>query len=603
MQARSTIGFCVVAAQFGCSTLSIGRNAGSMGSRLKRGGSTNRRHRGASSRGRGRQFTRMNQQTPFDPFAGPKIMPRVPPATLHEKGVSILWFRNDLRLRDNAAFALANTASIMFPVYVFDVTQFGEEYLSPHGFQRTGPFRAHFLKQAVLDVRENLMLRGSDMLVRTGHPIEILEELIENLLANGIDTIHFVAHKETTYEEVRFENAVEDKLKQLSERHNATIDAHWLWGATMHHIDDIPFNAGGSGVPATFTEYRKWVESEDGPDVRDEVEVPEQLKKYPFGLMLKNDIPSLGEDLGVAGVGEPNDYPFPDHRAVMGFVGGPTAVEQRVKEYIWEAYGLEVYKEVRNGSGTRNYSSKFSPWLALGCLSPRTVFWEVKKFERNVVANESTYWMIFELMTRDYFHWVAASVGAKLFALNGYSGRSHNEKSIWQLPNGHITPKHRERLQKWIDGETGAPFVDASMRELRYTGFMSNRGRQNVASFLINDLEFPDWRAGAEYFESTLIDHDVASNWCNWAYIAGVGSDPRGGRKFNVVKQSYDYDADGWFIQGWCPELAQVPAPFIHEPHLLSKEQCEEYKLEKGVSYPLPIVKLPQAPKKSGSKK
>ncbi len=137
--------------------------------------------------------------------------------------------------------------------------------------------------------------------------------------------------------------------------------------------------------------------------------------------------------------------------------------------------------------------------------------------------------------------------------------------------------------------------MDASMRELKYTGYMGNRGRQNVASFLINDLEFPDWRAGAEYFESMLIDHDVASNWCNWAYIAGVGSDPRGGRRFNVVKQSFAHDPEGWFIRGWCHELLRVPAPQIHEPHLMSEKECEEYEVTKGESYPLPIVPLPQA--------
>lgn len=565
------------------------RNIQAMGKRSKHGG-------GATNRGRGRQAALMKKPS-VDPFAGPKVMPHEPTSTLNGKGVSILWFRNDLRLRDNAALALANTAEFMLPLYVFDTSQFGDDHLSPYKFQRTGPFRANFLKQAVLDVRDCLILQGNDMLIRYGDIRDALDETIEKLAAHGVEAIHLVAHKETTWEETRAEIAVEKRLQELGDKHNVSTAAHYVWGATMHHIDDLPFNAGGASVPATFTAYRKWMESEDGPLVRDEIELADKLIKYPFGLMLKSEIPSLGDDLGVQGVGEPNDYPFPDHRAVMGFVGGPSAGEKRVNEYLWEAQGLTMYKETRNESGTRNYSSKFSPWLALGCLSPRTVYWQVKEFELEVAGNDSTYWMVFELLTRDYFHWLAASVGTKLFALNGYSG--DGDRPIWTPRD--ISAQDRERLQRWIDGETGAPFVDASMRELKYTGFMSNRGRQNCASFLIHTLDFPDWRAGAEYFECMLIDHDVASNWGNWAYIAGVGSDPRGGRRFNVVKQSYDYDPTGWFIHGWIPELARVPPPHIHEPHLMGQELCDKYKVEQGVSYPLPIVQLPRNPKKASA--
>jgi deoxyribodipyrimidine photo-lyase len=96
-------------------------------------------------------------------------------------------------------------------------------------------------------------------------------------------------------------------------------------------------------------------------------------------------------------------------------------------------------------------------------------------------------------------------------------------------------------LQSWIDGQTGVDFVDANMLELKLTGFMSNRGRQNVASYLCNDLKI-DWRYGAAYFEQQLIDYDVCSNWGNWAYLAGVGNDPRGNRYFNIEKQAQDYD-------------------------------------------------------------
>jgi len=105
-------------------------------------------------------------------------------------------------------------------------------------------------------------------------------------------------------------------------------------------------------------------------------------------------------------------------------------------------------------------------------------------------------------------------------------------------------------LDRWINGKTGVDFVDANMNELRLTGFMSNRGRQNVASYLCNDLQL-DWRYGAAYFEQELIDYDVASNWGNWAYLAGVGNDPRGNRYFDIAKQARQYDAGGEYRRLW----------------------------------------------------
>jgi deoxyribodipyrimidine photo-lyase len=112
------------------------------------------------------------------------------------------------------------------------------------------------------------------------------------------------------------------------------------------------------------------------------------------------------------------------------------------------------------------------------------------------------------------------------------------------------TLKDNNALTLWTQGKTGVDFVDANMNELRLTGFMSNRGRQIVASYLCNDLQL-DWRSGAAYFEEQLIDYDVCSNWGNWAYIAGVGNDPRGHRVFNIQKQANDYDKDFTFRKVW----------------------------------------------------
>jgi deoxyribodipyrimidine photo-lyase len=132
--------------------------------------------------------------------------------------------------------------------------------------------------------------------------------------------------------------------------------------------------------------------------------------------------------------------------------------------------------------------------------------------------------------------------------------KKYNAKFFQQAgiqDKGMAINKHNtQELQKWINGETEVDFVDANMIELKHTGFMSNRGRQNVASYLCNDLKL-DWRYGAAYFEQQLIDYDVCSNWGNWAYLAGVGNDPRGNRYFNIEKQANDYDKNKSFRNLW----------------------------------------------------
>ncbi len=213
--------------------------------------------------------------------------------------------------------------------------------------------------------------------------------------------------------------------------------------------------------------------------------------------------------------------------------------------------------------------------LAHGCISPRTIFSEISRYERANGANKSTYWVIFELIWRDFFKFYALSVGDGIF----HSGGPVGKRRVWEKdPNG-------SKFRRWVEGRTGWPLVDANMRELAATGFMSNRGRQNVASFLCLDMGL-DWRLGADYFEHALLDYDVASNWGNWVSAAGL----TGGRvnKFNIYKQSKDYDKEGEYIRTWVPELANVPAEKIHEMKLSIKDQ-EAFGVQLGVDYPVPI--------------
>ena len=215
----------------------------------------------------------------------------------------------------------------------------------------------------------------------------------------------------------------------------------------------------------------------------------------------------------------------------------------RLNHYLWKTHAIKNYKETRNGMIRFDDSSKLSPWLNIGNISPRTVYYELKQYEREVCENESTYWLFFELLWRDYFKFFSLKFGHKIFLTSGLNpGISPNQKSL-------------EIFHSWCEGKTPDAFINANMKELSLTGWMSNRGRQNVASYLIHDLG-QDWTWGAAYFEEKLFDYDPDLNWGNWLYLSGRGSDPRA-RKFNTAKQAETYDPQGEYRQLWrCSEVS-----------------------------------------------
>ena len=288
---------------------------------------------------------------------------------------------------------------------------------------------------------------------------------------------------------------------------------------------DLPFSV--LQTPDVFTGFRNKVESKSTVK-------PICISPTKINTPLVEDSQTVWDVSG-----DIEDKFIVDSRSVLSFKGGESEGLKRLKYYLEESHAIETYKITRNGLVGEGYSTKFSPWLAMGCLSPRFIYHEIKKYEKKYIANESTYWVIFELLWREYFIWVMKKYPHHFFKVNGIS--KHQA----------LHPKKDEVLLKqWIEGKTKSDFVNANMIELKLTGFMSNRGRQNVASYLCHELNI-DWRYGAAYFEQQLIDYDVSSNWCNWAYIAGVGNNPRGKSVFNVMKQADDYDKDKAFRKLW----------------------------------------------------
>lgn len=452
---------------------------------------------------------------------------------------AIVWFRNDLRIHDNEVlYRAAEKYDRVIPLYCLDETQLNGRAF---GFRKMGPRRLKFILESLSDLQKGLIDLKSGLLIRKGSPAEIIADLVRQFEVSEV-----IVQKEVTREEIDQENAVQAAL-------HSRARLKFYWGAALYHLNDLPFQA--TDLPDVFTAFRK--KAETVVHVRSIFPFP-KMPPLPEGLKGDAAMPTLA-DLGFT--------PLPiDPRAAIRFKGGETEALKRLQHFFWDTKSLSSYKITRNGLIGSDYSSKFSAWLSLGCLSPRFIYHQVKQYEAHVSKNDSTYWLIFELIWRDYFRFVAMKYGDKLFFPGGI-------KDV--MPEVISNEKY---MSAWTAGETGIPFVDANMRELTSTGFMSNRGRQNVVSFLIKDLK-QDWRRGAAFFEQELIDYDVASNWGNWAYVAGVGNDPRTDRYFNVIGQAEKYDAAGTFVKRWIPELENIEMRKVHTPWKLSNAEKTFYGL------------------------
>ncbi len=423
---------------------------------------------------------------------------------------ALYWFRNDLRTLDHPGLHEASQADRVIGVYFFDPRHFDN---GDFGIPKTGPFRAKFLLETVEALRKDLERLNITLLVYHQSAALILNEIIQRY---GVTDIHL--QREWTRDEVHELERVRAVLPlgvQITEHYNQFL----------FHPEDVPYETF-SAIPNVFTGFRKKCEARC--PVRPSLPEPSP-RAAENRVPQSTDLPTL-ETLGLA---TPNE----DTRTAFPFSGGQSAALDRLDAYFWRSNRLSYYKRTRNGLLGVDYSSKFSPWLANGALSARWIYHQVKRYEREVKKNQDTYWLIFELIWRDYFKYVSLKHGDAIFKIGGIYQRDYE----WG--------NSKEAFKAWTEGRTRNDFVNANMIELARTGWMSNRGRQNVASYWSGTLK-QDWRMGAAWFEYLLLDYDVHSNWGNWMYNSGVGNDPRN-RVFNPTLQAERYDADGRFRRTW----------------------------------------------------
>ena len=427
-----------------------------------------------------------------------------------EETANLVWFRSNLRVEDNTSLSKAIRDSSRVIGYInIDPIIFE---LSDYGFKKTEKFRTKFLLESIQDLKKQLNDINISLIITNQDFETSINSIIEKYNVRSI-----YMQKEWTRDELAEE-------KQIPKHINLIKDFdQFLY--SPESVKEVYEN-----IPRGFSNFRK--KCEKYLNIIHPLQIPKPLDK-------KNNIDD------VYSIPTLNDLGFEEFRvhrnSVFKFLGGETSAKERVYEYFFETKRISKYKLTRNGLLGKDYSSKLSSWLANGSLSVRYVYMQIKKYEEEIEKNESTYWLFFELIWRDFFKYVSMQHKDKFFSKSGIYGNSKD----WS--------NNKELINRWIKGETNEPFVNANMKELSKTGFMSNRGRQNVANYLTKELKI-DWRIGAEYFESLLIDYDVHSNYGNWLYNAGIGNDSMPFRKFNPKLQSERYDPNKEYEKLWLNE-------------------------------------------------
>lgn len=428
----------------------------------------------------------------------------------------LFWFRNDLRLHDQRALRAAceSGAGHLVPVYCH------ADYDEPTrwGFARVGVHRRAVLAAAVWDLRRQLADLGNPLVECCGPPGKALPALAH---AMGATTV-FCEDIAAPYEQA-----------DVAELRSAGLHVQTLWQSSLMDPLGLPWPV--QSLPRVFTTFRQAIEQAPIQPSQP-LPPPTCLPPPPPGLVFSPGLvcapaPDAAE-VSVADSRSSFPYGRPE------FDGGETAGLQHLANYLQRKLP-HTYKRTRNALAGLDFSSKWSAWLASGALSPRRVMAELQRFEQLHGKSDGSYWLWFELLWRDYFRFLHLQHGARLYCARGLA----DEPQHAECPDA-------QGFERWRHASTGEPLVDAAMRELEATGYLSNRLRQVAAGYLVHELK-GDWRAGAAWFESQLVDYDVYSNQGNWLYIAGRGTDPRGGRRFNARKQASEYDPDGSYLRLW----------------------------------------------------
>lgn len=439
---------------------------------------------------------------------------------------SIALFTSDLRLHDNPVLRAAlHEADRIVPLFVYD-----------DGLRDTGfavPNRRAFLADCLEDLDSGLRKRGGRLVVRAG---DVVDEAHRVVKETGAKRLHVAGGVS------RYATRREERLRAALGHTDCELVVH---DAVITAVAPGELLPAGKDHYAVFTPYfRRWT----AEGVRDVLAAP---RKVRVADVESDPVLPRAEITGVSpGLGD----------------GGESAGRRRLR--AWLTGGVEGYEDGQDDVAG-DATSRLSPHLHFGTLSAAEVI-----HGANRVGSPGAQAFVRQLAWRDFHHQVLAARPDA--AAQNY--RAHGDR--WRT--------NEKEINAWIEGRTGYPFVDAAMRQLRHEGWMHNRGRLVVASFLTKTL-YVDWRVGARHFLSLLVDGDIANNQMNWQWAAGTGTDTRPNRVLNPVIQGKRFDPGGSYVRRWVPELAEVPDRYIHEPWKLPDDD------RANVDYPDPVVELAEA--------
>lgn len=467
---------------------------------------------------------------------------------------TVLWFRRDLRVRDHPALAEAiRGGGPLVPLFVLDPTILHGRFASPN--------RAWFLLGSLRALDGELRARGSRLVVRVGRPAEVVPAVAAEV---GAVTV-LVSRDPTPYGRDR-DRAVAARLEEDG------VELRARTGILVHEPEAV---LRPNGEPySVFTPFlRRW----EAESLRAVVPAPDELPPLPPGFKAR-------EEADAEGIPEADALGLPPPTAEVDRLLDPGEPAARARLDAWLAAGPDggpdTYDRTRDRLADPAATSRLSQDLRFGLLSPVEV---VARTLADGGRSDGVRRYVSELAWRDFYAhvlWHEPRLATESFQPR-YAG------ATWP---GGILGDDSPAFDAWRDGRTGYPIVDAPMRQLRAAGFMPNRARMIVASFLTKDLLI-DWRAGEAHFMHHLVDGDPASNLGGWQWAASVGTDAQPYfRVFNPVTQGKRFDPDGDYVRTWLPELARVPTARVHEPWTMSDGEQAAAGCRIGTDYPAPIV-------------
>ncbi|MFT3738539.1 MAG: DASH family cryptochrome [Breznakibacter sp.] len=416
----------------------------------------------------------------------------------------IYWFRNDLRLHDNPALAAAvqSQRPVLF-VYVFEEKWITGQYL---GFRRCGANRLAFWEASVLAMRRQLRQMGGELHIFRGNSQDIIHTIAKKVNALAVYAQHEFAHEET-------------ELERLLA---AQVNLQLFWGNMLFIPGTIALEVEKS--PFYFSAFHRKVLS---------------LKPHIGQTVTSTDIHFHRTTIDI------ESYE-PLSQAVLVHKAGEEEALSLLHNYLHSGHLIDYHltRELFEGNG---FSTLWSPYLSMGSLSVQRAFHQLEAVsDTNRALAPSVEKLKSQLIWRDYYRWLFLRYGKRIFRRTGL-------RTVTPLMHDD-----HDAFEAWRLGQTGNALVDALMRELMQTGFISNRGRM-IASYYLSKEMKTNWLWGANWFESQLIDYDVCNNYGNWAYQSGTGTDSRINRRFNVVKQAEKFDPKGLYRNRWADRQEGLP--------------------------------------------